>query len=308
MRLGLQLPSFTYPGGTPELRPRLVEIAQAAEAAGFDSLWVMDHLVGRLDLPGWEDRTIGFWESWSLLAAIAAVTERVAIGPFVVGVPFRNPALLAKMADTVEEISGGRLILGLSAGWHESEFTAFGYPFNHRASRFNEAFTIIRSLLREGHVDVAGQYHTARECELRPRGPRLGGPPLLVGAEGERMLRLTAEFADAWTSEWTADPAQLAPLCARLDAACTAVGRDPATLERVAGVYIDLPGVGAQDRDWVTDLRAQVGPARGSPDELAELLRGYARIGIGHVVLWPDPCTLDSVAALAPVLDHLDHG
>lgn len=180
------------------------QLATRAEAIGFDSVWVMDHLTMRRD-----SGTEPVWEGWSLLSALAATTRRVEIGTLVVATSFRNPALLAKMADTVDEISGGRLILGLGAGWHEPEYRAFGYPFDHRVSRFEEALTIIRTLLREGRIDYDGQYYQARDCELAPRGPRSHGPPILVGGSGERMLGLLARYADYWNGCWYRNPQSL---------------------------------------------------------------------------------------------------
>ncbi len=313
LKVGLLLPAIegTMAGDTARWAD-LVAIARRAEELGFDSLWVSDHLLFRL--PGREERPVGMWEGWSLLAALAAITSRIALGPFVSCTGFRNPALTAKMADTIDEISGGRLILGLGAGWHQPEYTAFGYPFDHRASRFEEAFTIIRALLREGHVDFAGTYYQARECELLPRGPRPQGPPLMIGTKGPRMLRITAPHVDAWNSDWTSSPAAIPPLRQAVDAACQEVGRNPATLERTAGVLIDLPS-----RNPNRSGRASVSgateptikpdpPATGSPEELAELLRGYAREGITHVQVWLDPSTVAGVEAFAPVLDLLDHG
>src|SRR5688500_11103907 len=152
--------------------------AQRVEAIGFDSLWVPDHLLWREE--GEAGRTIGVWEGWSILAALAAVTERIELGTLVLCTAFRNPALLAKMADTVDEISGGRLILGVGAGYHEPEFRAFGYSFERRIDRFAEALQIIHPLLRTGSVDFRGRWYTAEECELRPRGPRPNGPPLMI--------------------------------------------------------------------------------------------------------------------------------
>ncbi len=313
IKVGLLLPVIegTMAGDTARWAD-LVAIARRAEELGFDSLWVSDHLLFRL--PGREERPVGMWEGWSLLAALAASTSRIALGPFVSCTSFRNPALTAKMADTVDEISGGRLILGLGAGWHQPEYDAFGYPFDHRASRFEEAFTIIRSLLREGHVDFAGTYEQARDCELRPRGSRPQGPPLMIGSKGPRMLRITAPYVDAWNSDWTSTPAAIPPLRAAVDAACRDVGRDPATVERTAGVLIDLPS-----RDPNRSGRASVSgatepttkpdpPATGSPEELAELLRGYAREGITHAQVWLDPSTVAGIEAFAPVLDLLDRG
>ena len=313
LRVGLLLPAIegTMAGDTARWAD-LVAIARRAEDVGFDSLWVSDHLLFRL--PGREERPVGMWEGWSLLAALAAATSRIALGPFVSCTSFRNPALTAKMADTVDEISGGRLILGLGAGWHRPEYDAFGYPFDRRASRFEEAFAIIRALLREGHVDFAGMYYQARDCELRPRGPRPQGPPLMIGTKGPRMLRIAAPHVDAWNSDWTSSPAAIPPLREAVDAACREVGRDPATLERTAGVLVDLPSrdpnrSGRASTSGATEPTTRPDPpASGSPEELADLLRGYAREGITHVQVWLDPSTVAGVEEFAPVLDLLDRG
>lgn len=288
----------------------LLAFARRAEALGYDSLWLSDHLLFRL--AGREDQPVGMWEGWSVLAGLAAATTRITLGTFVTCTGFRNPALLAKMAATVDEISDGRLVLGLGAGWHEPEFDAFGYPFDHRVSRFEEAFTIIRSLIQDGHVDFEGTYYRARDCELRPRGPRAGRLPLLIGSNGPRMLRAAAPYVQAWNSDWTNRPGEIPPLRERVDAACLDVGRDPSTLERTAGVVIDLPV-----RDPARDGRASVSgatapgtdasrPATGSPEELAELLRGYVAEGITHVQTWIDPSTPAGLEWFAQVLDILD--
>src|SRR6266542_2607728 len=229
LRVGIQLPEVEREVRWPELR----RMALAAERAGFDSLWVGDHLLYRDD----ERPPRGPWESWSVLAALAAITERVQLGPLVASASFHNPAMLAKLAATVDEISGGRLILGLGAGWNETEFRAFGFPFDHRISRFEEAFTIVRTLLREGTIDYDGRLFQARDCELLPRPSRPGGPPLMVGSVGPRMLEITLPHVDAW-NVWYRDsnnsPAGLEPILCQLDEACRAVGRDPAEIERTS--------------------------------------------------------------------------
>jgi probable F420-dependent oxidoreductase len=291
LKVGLFLPvgETMLDGRTPRWA-ELLAVARLAEDVGFDSLWVADHLL--MHFPG---MVAGAWECWSLLAALAASTRRVALAPFVSCMGYRNPALLAKMADTVDEISGGRLILGLGAGWHEPEYRAFGYPFDHRASRFEEGIRIIHGLLREGRVDVAGEYHEARECELRPRGPRAGGIPILIGTRGERMLRLAARYADSWNTDWVL-PADLPPQQAAVDTACADVGRDPATLERTASTHIDLPGV---ERRPFGSTRQRT---TGSPEELAAFLRGFADAGITHIQVWLAPNTLAGIEAFAPTL------
>src|SRR5690349_22697743 len=163
-------------------------ITQQAETDGFDSIWLADHLFYRT--PG--EPTRGIWECWTMLAALAEATQRVEIGTLVLCNSFRHPAILAKMATAVDEVSGGRLILGVGAGWNEPEYQAFGLPFDHRVDRFEEALQILGPLLRDGHVDFAGRYYQARNCEIVPRGPRPEGPPLMVGSEGgPRMLKLT---------------------------------------------------------------------------------------------------------------------
>ena len=278
-------------------------MARRAEEVGFDSVWVEDHLIFRH-----EGRAAqGVWEGWTLLAAIAAVTSRVEIGPLVSCVSFRNPTLLAKMADTVDEISGGRLILGLGAGWHEPEYRAFGLPFDHRVSRFEEALGIVRGLLRDGHVDFEGRYFQARDCELRPRGPRAGGPPILIGSIGDRMLRLMARYADIWNAYFSHTknrPEGVAPLREKVDAACREAGRDPASVERTVAVLVDMTGGRASNPwrapHWAFDAVA------GDAEKLAEELREYARQGIGHAQLWLEPNTVESIEAFGPVLEILD--
>jgi len=170
LKIGLLLPQAEGMRG-PGVRGwrEVSDMARVAEDVGFDSLWLVDHLLYKLD---GEDDARGVWEVWSLLSAIAAVTNRVELGTLVLAMGWRNPALLAKMADTVEEISDGRLILGLGSGYHKHEYDAFGFPFSYKVSRFEEAIQILHGLLRNGEVDFEGKYHFARECELKPRGPR----------------------------------------------------------------------------------------------------------------------------------------
>ena len=219
----------------------LAEMARLGEEIGADSLWFTDHLIHRN--PGEEPQ--GMWECWSLISALAAVTERAEIGTLVLCNSFRNPALLAKMADTVEEISGGRLILGIGAGWNKPEYDAFGYPFDHRTDRFAEALVILTSLLREGHVDFEGTYYSARDCELRPRGPRPAGPPIMIGASeaGPRMTELVARYGDGWNTWFSSTKNTvegLLPLLERVDAACVAADREPSSLDRSCCVIVEV--------------------------------------------------------------------
>jgi len=298
LKVGVQLPEVEY-------EPRwtdLAEMARIAEDIGLDSVWVGDHYLYRQP-----DGARGPWEAWTQLAAIAAVTSRVEIGPLVASTSFHQPGVLAKLAMTVEEISGGRLILGLGAGWNETEYKAFGFPFDHRVSRFEEAFTIIRTLLREGAIDFEGQYYTLRDCELLPRGPRPQGPPLLIGSTGPRMLRITMPYVEQWNAWYwwfKNDPAQVSQQHEIVDAACREVGRDPATVERTVAAYVELPGAtGARVFD-----RGTAAPISGAPDEIARDLRRFAAAGVSHLQLVIDPVTPAGVESLAPVLEALDAG
>jgi len=287
--------------------PRWTDVSRVgrlAEAVGFDAVFVPDHLVLGAS-PYWgipEGETRGTWEAWTLLAALAAETRRVALGTFVLGGGFRNPALLAKMAATLDEVSGGRLILGLGCGSHPPEYAAFGYPYDHRVDRFEEALRILVPLLREGRVDFAGRYHAARDCELVPRGPRPGGPPIWVAAYQPRMLALAARWGDAFVTAWHKDAAAAAEPLARADAACAALRRDPATLGRVVGVII-RPGGAVASRPPLP-----VGVLEGDPPAIAKGLLALHRAGVGHVVCMLDPRDASGVERFAPVIELVRAG
>jgi alkanesulfonate monooxygenase SsuD/methylene tetrahydromethanopterin reductase-like flavin-dependent oxidoreductase (luciferase family) len=309
LKVGLVLPHIEeWMGGTSARWADLATMAQRAEHLGFDSLWVVDHFWYQFPINDDTQHPRGVWEGWSVLAALAAITQRVELGTLVICTAFRNPALLAKMADTVEEISGGRLILGLGAGYYEREFHAYGYPTDHLASRFEEALTIIHGLLRTGEVDFDGTFYHAHECALRPRGPRPQGPPILVGTKGERMLRLTARYADLWNIWTCSTPDRLAEFRGRVDAACREVGRDPATLGRTTTVVVDLPDFPASPRvPWVTAFRARdEPPLTGAPAEIAVALMRLAASGVSHVQLCLEPNTLAGIEACAEILAELD--
>src|SRR3990172_3410391 len=179
LEVGIKLREVEGVVGSPEIRA----MARLAEDAGFDSLWVGDHLLYRKEVRG----VRGPWEAWTSLAGLAEATTRIALGPLVAATSFHAPAMLAKMAATVDEISGGRLVLGLGAGWNEVEYEAFGFPYDHPINHFQETFSIVRCLLRESVCDFDGTYYTVRDCELLPR-PRTGGPPLLIGSSGARVV------------------------------------------------------------------------------------------------------------------------
>ena len=267
------------------------EMALAAEALGFDSLWLYDHLLYRPE----DQPTVGIWECWTMLSALAEATQRVELGSLVLCNNFRNPAILAKMAHTLDEVSGGRFILGVGAGWNKPEYDAFGLPFDHRVGRFEEAIQIIRPLLREGRVDFSGAYYQARDCEIAPRGPRPQGPPLMIAGDGPRMLRLAAQYADLWNTAYMTGPDSLAEPRAKLEAACVQAGRDPATLGVTALValnYPDLGEPGGSIADWLS----------GSTEAIAEAMRGYEQLGVTHLMFHCSPYNLVVLERLGQAL------
>jgi len=308
LKIGLHVPNAYSWADT-------LAMAQRAEAVGFDSLWLPDHLymkraelwitAGKPVPPEVESQPpAGVWETWTLLTALAMSVPRVEIGTLVTCMGFRNPALVAKMAETLDAVSGGRLILGLGSGDVAYEHHAFGLPFDHAVSRFEEALEIITTLLRTGYCDYHGTYYEVNELTLEPRGPRPNGPPILIGtlATGKRMLRLTAQYADLWNGwlgygrSW---PDVLPPLRAAIDAACTERGRDPGTLGRTVAVRVALLG---------QEVAGGVEPLTGTPEEIANAFRAYARGGVTHMQVWLVPNDLAGIEAFAAVLEELDRG
>jgi alkanesulfonate monooxygenase SsuD/methylene tetrahydromethanopterin reductase-like flavin-dependent oxidoreductase (luciferase family) len=293
MKVGIVLP-IAQEDAAPGV-PSYAEIravAQATEAQGLDSVWVFDHLLYRFD-----GKATGIHECWTVLAAIAEATSRVQLGTIVMCTSFRNPALQAKMAATLDHISGGRLILGLGCGWHDPEYEAFGYPTDHKVGRFEEALTIIHGLIRDGRADVQGRWISANDAVLLP--PARPDLPILIAARRPRMLDLTARYADAWNNAWFGAPDERwASSCADVEAACAAVGRDPATLERTVGVDVRYPDL----RVLLTGSEPPAVPSgglSGSVEEIAAGLRAYAEEGTSHLIAALDPTTPATVERFA---------
>ena len=286
MRIGVVLPiADEDEHGTIRSYASIREVAVAAEAASFDSVWVFDHLLFRS-----VDETSGIHECWTILAAIAEATERVELGTLVMCTGFRNAGLLAKMAAAVDEISAGRLILGIGAGWHDPEFEAFGYPTDHKVSRFEEALAAITALIREGRADVTGRYVTMRDAVLLP--PTRPDLPILVAAKGPRMLELAARHADAWNAAWFGLPDErLARLRRELAEACDRVGRDPGTLSITVGVTVRYPAA--------ADAAPTTPGLSGDPAAIAAGLRAHADAGADHFIASLQPATPRTVAAFA---------
>ena len=280
MRVGVQLPEVERDVRWPEY----LAMARAAEESGFDSIWIGDHLLYRGD--GRPER--GPWEAWTLLAALAAATDRVELGPLVACAGFHPPGVLAKMAATIDEVSGGRFRLALGAGWNRTEFDAFGVPFDRRVARFAESLAIIAPLLAGERVTTTGEWWSARDAVLLP--PPARRVPIMVGSNGPRMLSIALPHADWWNTWWEDygnAPGGFAALNARVTEAATAAGRDPGDIGRSACVLVTL--------DPATRERPATGIA---PGDLAAHLRALADAGADEAILVLDPCTEASVRAL----------
>jgi alkanesulfonate monooxygenase SsuD/methylene tetrahydromethanopterin reductase-like flavin-dependent oxidoreductase (luciferase family) len=294
LKLGYHLPETDRPTTWRDI----ASLSRTAEAVGFSSVWVPDHLLYKFE----NEPPDAPWECWSMLSAIAAMTSTVEIGPLVLSASFRNPALIAKMAATVDEISGGRLVLGLGAGWHEPEYRSYGFPYDRRASRFAEALTIIHGLLRDGEIDFAGQFHEARECVLIPRGSRPCGIPLMVGSRGEKMLEIALPLVDAWNAwyQWGANsPEGLAPIVDQVDAIGRRVGRDPAAIRKTSAVLVS-PDPSHQP----IPFNGRVVPAiTGDAEQVAEQLTRFSAIGIDELMVVLEPNTEASIEWFGRVID-----
>jgi alkanesulfonate monooxygenase SsuD/methylene tetrahydromethanopterin reductase-like flavin-dependent oxidoreductase (luciferase family) len=288
VRVGVQLPEVERVVRWPEY----VAMARTAEEVGFHSIWIGDHMLYRGD--GRPER--GPWDAWSLLAGLATVTERVTLGPLVACTAFHRAGPLARTAAAVDELSGGRLVLALGAGWNEPEFRAFGIPFDHRVERFAEALQVIRRLLDGERVTFGGTYETLDDAVLLPTPARL--PPLMVGATGPRMLAAALPHVDAWNTWFDVydnTPEGFARLNAVVDEAAQAAGREPASIERSACVLVVVDG-GRGERpipDGLAPVESGAIPAH---------LRALAEAGADEAILVVDPIDERSIRALGEAL------
>jgi alkanesulfonate monooxygenase SsuD/methylene tetrahydromethanopterin reductase-like flavin-dependent oxidoreductase (luciferase family) len=292
-KVGVQLPEVERFVPWPEY----LDLARRAESAGFDSIWVGDHLV--YDLP--DGSTRGPYEAWTTLAAIAAATERVEIGPLVASTGFHAPAMLAKQAATVDAISQGRLILGLGAGWNRGEFDAFGFPYDRRVSRFEEALAIIAPLLREGRTTFHGQFYEVDDCVLDPRPVREGGPPIMLGSNSPRMLGIGLPVVDSWNVWWSIYDNSVEKF-AQVKAEVDAVIPEGRTVDATAAVLVTLPG--GRGRLMGETYDASVTTV--TPDDLGQHIRGLAAAGAMHLQLVLDPIVAESIDTIGAVLADLD--
>jgi alkanesulfonate monooxygenase SsuD/methylene tetrahydromethanopterin reductase-like flavin-dependent oxidoreductase (luciferase family) len=290
VRVGIQLPEVER-----EVRwPEYLAMAQAAEAVGFDSIWVGDHLLYRGD--GGRER--GPWDAWTLLAALAAGTQRVQLGPLVACTAFHPPGLIARMAAALAEVSGGRFVLGLGAGWNEDEFRAFGLPYDHRVSRFKESFSVIRRLLAGERVTLDGTYSQAHDAVLLPAPAE--PPRLMIGSNGPRMLAIALPHVEVWNT-WYEDfgnsPEGFAALNERISDAATAAGREPSEIERSACVFVALDGP-----DEANGRTPEAPPLEGPPRRIASSLIEFAEAGADEAILVVSPISERSIRQLAEVL------
>jgi alkanesulfonate monooxygenase SsuD/methylene tetrahydromethanopterin reductase-like flavin-dependent oxidoreductase (luciferase family) len=289
IRVGVQLPEVEYVARWTEY----AAMARAAEQSGFDSIWLGDHLLYRDD--GRPERAP--WDAWTLLAALAAVTERVELGPLVACASFHAPGLLARMAAAIAEVSGGRFVLGLGAGWNETEYRAFGLPYDHRVSRFEESFEIVRRLLAGERVTFAGRFWQAEDAVILPPPPdRI---PLMIGSNGERMLAASLPYVERWNTwyEWYGNTVDgFADLNVRISAAAQRAGRDLVEIERSACVLVEL------DSEAVRRPRSDEDVAPVAPDELVAHLQALERAGADEAILILRPITEASIRTLGRLL------
>ena len=290
MRVGIQLPEVER-----EVRwPELLALAREAEAAGFDSIWLGDHLLYRDD--GRAER--GPWDCWTQLAALAAATERVRLGPLVACAGFHPPGLIARMAASIDEVSGGRFVLGLGAGWNEQEFRAFGIPFDHRVSRFEESFAIVRRLLAGERVTVAGRFWQVDDAVLLP--PPARRTPLMIGSNGPRVLGITLPHVETWNTWWDDygnSTEGFAALSESISVAARAAGRRPEEIARSACVLVLL-----EHATGGRPAAPAAPPVKGSPQRIAAHLLELAEAGADEAILVVDPITERSIRALAEVV------
>jgi alkanesulfonate monooxygenase SsuD/methylene tetrahydromethanopterin reductase-like flavin-dependent oxidoreductase (luciferase family) len=284
VKVGIQLPEVEYEARRDEVEA----MARAAEEVGFNSLWVGDHLLYR-------DPVRGPWDAWTTLAWLAGITERIQLGPLVACTAFHPPGVLARMAAATHELSGGRLVLGLGCGWNEVEFRAFGLPFDHLVSRFEEAFTIVRRLLAGETVTFDGRYHHADDAVLLPKPTTT--PTLMLGANAPRMLSIGLPYVDSWNtwfSRYGNTVEGFAAENAGISVAAERVGRDAATLGRSACVFVSVESAGVRNND--EDV--QPIPA----DELAAHLEALEQAGADEAILVADPINEASIRSLGTVI------
>lgn len=277
----------------------LRDMAVRAEAIGFDTVWSPDELLGRAARDG---QTSGFWDGVAITAALATATSRIRVGSWVLSSLHRNPGITAKAAATIDEISGGRFILGLGAGHPGPGTQAMGLPETQIHARFEEALQIIVPLLRDGRSDFEGTYYVARDLVQSPAGPRPDRIPLMLAAQGPKGYRHAARVADIWCcyAERASDVAELGPRVVEFEAVCDGVGRDPSTIGRSAGIVVAPLESGAADGRFGAMVT-------GGAEQIADAFRSFRSAGFSRLEVTLHPQSAATLEAMAPVLDLL-HG
>lgn len=309
MRIGLALPhyGFSFPADQELTWEGLLDAALRAESLGFDSVWVSDHFFLDLARYGGDDEPRGSVEPFTALAALATQTERVRLGTLVACSSFRHPAHVAKMATTIDLLSGGRFDLGIGAGWYEREFEAFGYEFGTVGERFamlEDHVEAIGALFGNGPVDLERQHVHLSGAYNHPEPVQDGGPPIWVGGKGgDRLLRLVARHASGWNTVWRWTPEAHAERVRALRSICGEEDRDPASVRLSVGLYA-LVGEDREDlerrweamRAWAPGVLAGVefsefadGTLTGTPSDCLELVAAFAANGVEEVVVAPAP-------------------
>jgi alkanesulfonate monooxygenase SsuD/methylene tetrahydromethanopterin reductase-like flavin-dependent oxidoreductase (luciferase family) len=295
LEVGIVLPLAQYgPERTTVRWPELRDMAIRAEAIGFDTIWTPDELLWRAE----SGPPRGVWEGVAMAGAVAAVTSTARVGTWVMSALHRNAGIIAKAAETLDEISGGRSIFGLGAGhaW-PGQAVAFGLPEDHIFGRFEEALQIIIPLLRGGHADFEGTWHAARDLPQQPVGPRPGAIPILIGGNGPKGQRAAVQHADIYSCyvEERAHVDEVGPRLTSLEAICEELDRDPASIGRSVGVVVN-----AVERLERPDVIS------GSADEIADTFRAFRDGGFTRVEIMFSPGTMAALEALVPVLELLD--
>ncbi len=266
----------------------IIDISSLAASVGFETLWYADHF----SFPS-DDGLRGAWDAWTLMAAVAARVPDVTIGPMVACTAYRNPGVIAKMTEMIDEVSGGKFILGLGAGWQKDEYDQFGIQFEPRVSQFEEALGIIHGLLRDGEADVQGRFHQANQARNLPRGPRPDGPPIMIGSTSPRMLSLLMTYADAWNTCWYGNTKGIPGKLQTLEVAAEKAGRDPTTIVKTIGIAVAGEGY----------TGSRPNPRRGDAETQLNFLYEVEDLGFTHICVGLDPCTPRAIEAYAPVVE-----
>ncbi len=300
LKVGLVILVIQTPGTKETLRwPEIRSAAMLAEEVGYDTVWIPDELLW--DFEEWGGAH-GFWECVAMTGAIAASTSSIGVGTWVLSALHRNPGLTAKVASTLDEISGGRLIFGFGSGHSGSQGKMFGYPPDRVVGRYEEALGIVVPLLREGRADFLGTYHRAESLRQLPEGPRPGAIPIMLGGHGPRTIGLAVAHADIWSAYATASsmPEAFTDMIDLVDRTCERQGRDPATLGRSVGIWVEANGPSNAE-----EMGLGV-PISGSPVQIAETISQFGGMGFTRVELNLWPAGAAAIEKSAQILELLD--